>query len=228
MTKRIRAAYHADPAIVAEAQLEALAKELQRTHPGAAASLREGLAETLTVLRLGVSPTLARTLRSTNSIESMISIARTTIPVGERNCQSDRRSYMKRVLSALILATVTTSCGASATVGPTAESPSTSVDAEAICRLALPDAHVIAWARATVGRLRAYQYGGPVAHRPLAAAFPHAAAAAAAAWCFTVPTSRTVAMWAALPGAAPLRAIQVSGPIDRQPAGLQPGPLQVP
>ncbi len=75
--KRMRAAYHADSAIAAEAQLEALAKELQRTHPGAAASLREGLAETLTVLRLGVPPTLARTLRSTNSIESMISIART-------------------------------------------------------------------------------------------------------------------------------------------------------
>jgi hypothetical protein len=34
------------------------------------------LAETLTVLRLGVPPTLARTLRSTNAIESMISICR--------------------------------------------------------------------------------------------------------------------------------------------------------
>ncbi len=77
VTKRMRAAYHADSALAAEAQLEALAKELERTHPGAAASLREGLAETLTVLRLGVPPTLARTLRSTNSIESMISIART-------------------------------------------------------------------------------------------------------------------------------------------------------
>ena len=76
VTKRMRAAYHAESAILAEAQLEALAKELQRTHPGAAASLREGLTETLTVLRLGVPPTLARTLRSTNSIESMISIAR--------------------------------------------------------------------------------------------------------------------------------------------------------
>jgi putative transposase len=75
--KRMRAAYRADSALVAEAQLEALAKELDRTHPGAAGSLREGLAETLTVLRLGVPPTLARTLRSTNSIESMISIART-------------------------------------------------------------------------------------------------------------------------------------------------------
>ena len=76
VTKRMRDAYHAESAILAEAQLEALAKELQRTHPGAAASLREGLTETLTVLRLGVPPTLARTLRSTNCIESMISIAR--------------------------------------------------------------------------------------------------------------------------------------------------------
>jgi transposase-like protein len=77
VTKRMRQAYHADSALLAEAQLEALAKELERTHPGAAGSLREGLAETLTVLRLGVPPTLARTLRSTNCIESMISIART-------------------------------------------------------------------------------------------------------------------------------------------------------
>jgi transposase-like protein len=77
VTTRMRQAYHADSALVAQTQLEALAKQLERTHPGAAGSLREGLTETLTVLRLGVSPTLARTLRSTNSIESMISIART-------------------------------------------------------------------------------------------------------------------------------------------------------
>ncbi len=76
VTKRMRAAYHAETALLAQAQLEALVRELDRTHPGAAGSLREGMAETLTVLRLGVPPTLARTLRSTNSIESMISIAR--------------------------------------------------------------------------------------------------------------------------------------------------------
>jgi putative transposase len=52
------------------------ARKLEHTHPGAAGSLREGLSETLTVLRLGVPPTLARTLRSTNCIESMISICR--------------------------------------------------------------------------------------------------------------------------------------------------------
>ncbi len=74
--KRMRAAYHADSALQAQALLEALAKELDKTHPGAAGSLREGMVETLTVLRLGVPPTLARTLRSTNAIESMISICR--------------------------------------------------------------------------------------------------------------------------------------------------------
>ncbi len=73
---RMRAAYHADSALDAEARLDALARELDKTHPGAAASLREGLTETLTVLRLDVPPTLARTLRSTNAIESMIGICR--------------------------------------------------------------------------------------------------------------------------------------------------------
>jgi putative transposase len=74
--KRIRAAYHAGSALEAEAMLVALARELDKTHPGAAGSLREGMTETLTVLRLDVPPTLARTLRSTNAIESMISISR--------------------------------------------------------------------------------------------------------------------------------------------------------
>src|SRR5947209_12645343 len=72
----MRTAYHAQTALAAQAQLETLARELDRTHSGAAASLREGLDETLTVLRLGVPPTLARTLRSTNTIESMISVCR--------------------------------------------------------------------------------------------------------------------------------------------------------
>ncbi|HEV8056810.1 MAG TPA: IS256 family transposase [Nocardioidaceae bacterium] len=74
--RRMRAAYHADSTLEAEALLEALATELDKTHPGAAGSLREGLAETLTVLRLDIPPTLARTLRSTNAVESMISICR--------------------------------------------------------------------------------------------------------------------------------------------------------
>jgi putative transposase len=76
VAKRMRAAYHHPDPLTAQADLEALARELARSHPGAAASLREGLAETLTIGRLGAPPTLARTLRSTNSIESMIAICR--------------------------------------------------------------------------------------------------------------------------------------------------------
>jgi putative transposase len=76
VAKRMRAAYRHPDSLIAQAELEALARELDRSHPGAAGSLREGLAETLTIGRLGVPPTLARTLRSTNSIESMIAICR--------------------------------------------------------------------------------------------------------------------------------------------------------
>jgi len=76
VAKRMRAAYRNPDPLIAQAELEALARELDRSHPGAAASVREGLAETLTIGRLGVPPTLARTLRSTNTIESMIEICR--------------------------------------------------------------------------------------------------------------------------------------------------------
>ena len=76
VAKRMRRAYHHADALVAQAELETLVRELDRSHLGATASLREGLAETLTILRLGVPPTLARTLRSTNSVESMIAICR--------------------------------------------------------------------------------------------------------------------------------------------------------
>ena len=76
VAKKMRTAYHDPDALAAEATLEALARDLAKSHPGAAGSLREGLSETLTVTRLGVPPTLARTLRSTNAIESMLEICR--------------------------------------------------------------------------------------------------------------------------------------------------------
>ncbi len=76
VAKKMRVAYHDPDALAAEATLEALARSLDKKHPGAAGSLREGLFDTLTVSRLGVPPTLARTLRSTNAVESMIEICR--------------------------------------------------------------------------------------------------------------------------------------------------------
>jgi putative transposase len=55
-----------------------LAGLLEKSHPSAAASLREGLEEMFTVARLGIDGRLAKTLTTSNPIESMISIARTT------------------------------------------------------------------------------------------------------------------------------------------------------
>jgi putative transposase len=74
--RRLRAAWALDDHDRALEQLRALADELARSHPGAAASLREGMEETLTVTRLGVRGRLKRTLASTNPCESMIETVR--------------------------------------------------------------------------------------------------------------------------------------------------------
>ena len=57
-------------------ELRALAQELDRSRPCAAASLREGMEETLTLTRLGIRGSLKRTLESTNPCESMIECVR--------------------------------------------------------------------------------------------------------------------------------------------------------
>jgi putative transposase len=74
--RRLRQAWALDNHDRALEQLRALADELARTHPGAAASLREGMQETLTVTRLGVRGRLKGTLASTNPCESMIETVR--------------------------------------------------------------------------------------------------------------------------------------------------------
>jgi transposase-like protein len=56
--------------------LENLADKLESAHPGAAASLREGLEETLTVMGLRLPESLARVLSSTNLIENLFSRVR--------------------------------------------------------------------------------------------------------------------------------------------------------
>ncbi len=76
--KKLRQAWKLDDHPTAREKLLLLAGELDHTHPGAAASLREGLEETLTVTRLGVRGSLKRTLQSTNPCESMIEIVRRT------------------------------------------------------------------------------------------------------------------------------------------------------
>ncbi len=58
--------------------LENLARRLEHDYPGAAASLREGLDETLTVMRLELPPNLERVLSSTNLIENLFGSVRGT------------------------------------------------------------------------------------------------------------------------------------------------------
>jgi len=65
----LRAAFRL-PAAEGMARLEKQAQWLEREHPDAAASLREGWEEMFTINRLGLSPSLCRCLSSTNIIES--------------------------------------------------------------------------------------------------------------------------------------------------------------
>jgi putative transposase len=74
--RRLRAAWALDDHDRALDQLKQLAGELDRSRPGAAASLREGLEETLTLTRLGTRGKLKTTLASTNPCESMIECVR--------------------------------------------------------------------------------------------------------------------------------------------------------
>jgi putative transposase len=74
------------------AMAKAIAQDLEKDHPDAAASLREGLQDMFTVRRLGVSGRLAKTLTNTNCIESMISVARTVT----RNVKRWKDGSMKK------------------------------------------------------------------------------------------------------------------------------------
>lgn len=69
--RAMRDAWNTQDPELAKRQLDRLAGSLAKSHPGAAASLREGLEETLTLTRLGVGDALYRSLRTTNPIENL-------------------------------------------------------------------------------------------------------------------------------------------------------------
>jgi transposase-like protein len=74
IARALRQAWSGADAELARKQLERIADSLDPDHPGAARSLREGLSETLTLQRLGLANSaLARTLRTTNPIENLMS-----------------------------------------------------------------------------------------------------------------------------------------------------------
>lgn len=71
VSRALRDAWQSKDVALARRQLERLARSLASTHPGAGASLREGLEETLTITALGIDGALHKTLRSTNPIENL-------------------------------------------------------------------------------------------------------------------------------------------------------------
>src|SRR3954449_3135744 len=89
---RMRAAWSLTDAELAEQRLQLLAAELAQTWPDAAGSLREGMAETLTLTRLGITGQLAKTLCSTNPCESMLEIVRYT----QRNVKRWQNGDMRK------------------------------------------------------------------------------------------------------------------------------------
>ena len=75
LRQRLNTAYHEKSLTQARTLLGATVKWLRQISPAAAASLEEGLEETLTVVRLGVPELLRKTLSTTNPIESAFSVA---------------------------------------------------------------------------------------------------------------------------------------------------------
>jgi transposase-like protein len=76
LERRLSGAYQETDYETAKRSLEGTATWLARINPDAASSLREGLEETLTVVRLGVPGVLRRSLATTNPIESALSVTR--------------------------------------------------------------------------------------------------------------------------------------------------------
>lgn len=72
----MREAYGCRDASRAKKLLTNLARRLRDDHPGATASLDEGLDETLTVMRLGLPRSLERVLSTTNAIENLMGSVR--------------------------------------------------------------------------------------------------------------------------------------------------------
>ena len=71
VTAVLREAWAMRDATVAKRRLERLASSLEADHPGAAASVREGLDETLTLQALGIDGRLYVKLRTTNAIGNL-------------------------------------------------------------------------------------------------------------------------------------------------------------
>jgi len=91
LSRQLSAAYYGTDYDEALKQLKTTARWLDRLNPDAAASLREGMEETLTVIRLGVPELLRKTLATTNPIESAFSVVQNITARVKRWREGDMR-----------------------------------------------------------------------------------------------------------------------------------------
>lgn len=115
-------------------------------------------------------------------------------------------------------------CPARMTTSSAPRRSATSISARALCRHAFPGRVLLAWASTTVNQMRAYQFGGPIAHRPLRHAFRTSAGARRGAWCMLRDRPVTASLWATLGPRDRQRTITISGPG----AGDYLGPMRQP
>jgi hypothetical protein len=140
---------------------------------------------------------------------------------------------MIRLVVAIWAAATVAGCAAeragpstSAASGLTARASLASADET--CLDTFPASRVLGWMSVNVGELRAYHFGGPVAHYPLRSAFPGVAATQPAAWCVVREAAQSRSMWGVVPGHRPERAVTLTGPGEGIPLGRMQRPLQPP
>jgi putative transposase len=98
--RKLQQAWNSETFEEAKCKLHALANSLKKDHPDAASSLREGLEETITILKLKIPGLLQRSIRSTNAIESGFSMVAKNL----RNIKCWKNGTMvQRWLSAALL-----------------------------------------------------------------------------------------------------------------------------
>ncbi len=128
-----------------------------------------------------------------------------------------------RTFATLLIAAALTATAACSTAAGSAPASG----GRALCENMLPGRTIQAWESVSVRSLWGYQYGGPVAHHPLAGHFGGVRPGQAAAWCWVSDDKDTGSLWGVVPDHGTGRAITISGH-GGQPRGVMEHPPYVP
>ena len=112
----------------------------------------------------------------------------------------------------LAMSAATIACGCSGHGVSPPMPTATHSSAEKLCTDTFAGRSVLGWMTTDVADLRAYQFSGPVPHRPLHGAFAGIPATQAAAWCVLEEDPQSSSLWGVVAGAHPVRAITMTGP----------------